>query len=108
MKTEIVYGLHFIDPLSEFHTSQHYIGSCMKHNLFKRLHAHAYGKSNVPYIKAYFNKGIPFVVFALWTGDRKLERHIKNYKNSKKLCPICRDRRLLLEQIIEEVQDHVL
>jgi len=93
MKTEIVYGLHFMKPLSDTHTSQHYLGSCLKENFHKRLKLHRKGQSYVPYIREYTKKNISFVVFATWDGDRVTERQLKNRKNTPRLCPICRTMR---------------
>lgn len=92
MQTEIVYGLHFISPLNPTRPAQHYIGSCKKLNLYKRLQLHATGKSGVKYIEAYYKKRIPFVVFGLWKGSKQYERLIKNKKNARKYCPICKRR----------------
>jgi hypothetical protein len=36
--------------------------------------------------------GINFTVVRTWNGDRRLERRLKNRKNSPRLCPCCNAR----------------
>ena len=85
MKTTIVYLLHFQEPL---HHAQHYLGSTS--DLFKRLRQHWTGKSRVCIVNAFIKKQIPFVLAQTWQGDKRVERHLKERHNNKKLCPICR------------------
>jgi hypothetical protein len=35
-------------------------------------------------------RGIGFQIVRTWPGSRSFERKLKNRKNARKLCPICR------------------
>ena len=41
--------------------------------------------------QAFYRQGIPFIIVRTWSeGDRTVERKLKNLKNARLLCPICR------------------
>lgn len=90
MKTNIVYGLHFEKPIgSSKHKAQHYIGSCI--NLRQRLNEHWTGKARCAITKAFYDKHIPFTLAFVRSGDRKVERQLKNQHNHKRFCSICKE-----------------
>ena len=79
----MVYMLHFTTPLSH---AKHYVG--FTDNVPQRLNRHRSGHGS-PLVKAVQENGSSFVLARLWDGDRKLERRIKDQKNSPRFCPIC-------------------
>lgn len=80
---KIVYLLHFDRP---YEGVQHYVG--YTDNIKGRMKRHKSGNGS-KLIAAVTSKGIGFKLVKVWEGDRSLERKIKNYKNSPKICPIC-------------------
>ncbi len=84
----MVYLIHFDQPLAH---AQHYIGFCEKQNgLESRLEYHRTGRGS-KLLKAVSEKGIGFEAVRTWPdGDRNFERSLKNRKNAKRLCPICK------------------
>lgn len=86
----MVYLLHLDRPVSKAHTSQHYIGWCRRNMLEKRLARHASGDGN-PMLRAAKLRRIDWRVAKIWDREtRGFERRLKNRKNAKRLCPICR------------------
>jgi predicted GIY-YIG superfamily endonuclease len=80
----MVYLLHFSKRLSH---AQHYIG--FTEDVTQRMTAHKSG--NGARLTAVLNeKGITYEVVRVWKGNRKLERKLKNRKNARKLCPVCK------------------
>lgn len=87
---QAVYLLHFVEPISKKHTTQHYLG--YGSDVDVRIQQQRRGKKNIAANLCHVAKRrrIRFVVAKLWIdGDRKLERQLKNKKNHRKLCPIC-------------------
>lgn len=82
-----VYVLHYARPISAGHTSQHYIGWC--YHLPSRMAQHMKGKG-ARFTQVAHERGIPFVIAAVFPGSRSYERQIKNKKLGWRLCPICR------------------
>jgi len=83
---DFVYLLHFDRPISDKHTTQHYIGYAS--DIVKRLNCHKSGNgARLTEIAKIRNIG--FALVRLWHGDRNFERKLKNRKNAPKLCPIC-------------------
>lgn len=82
-----VYLLHFS---RSYRHARHYIG--YTDNLEERLARHRAG-NGARLIEVITKIGITFEVVRIWSGKRKLERRLKNNKNSKFLCPICREER---------------
>ncbi len=98
----VVYLLHFERPISERDTAQHYIGYAF--HLPSRIDQHLHGRG-ARLTQVAKERGIPFVVAAVWPGDRSYERKLKNQKCGPKLCPICRrahDPRQLSLDLAEE------
>lgn len=82
-----VYLLHFDRPISDKHTTQHYIGWA-KH-LPSRALAHMRGQG-ARLTQVAVERGIGFVIAQTWSGDRNFERQLKNRKNAPRFCPICK------------------
>jgi predicted GIY-YIG superfamily endonuclease len=80
------YLLHFERPISDRHTTQHYLG--YTDNLETRIKRHQQGQGSV-LCRVAKQRNIGFTVVRTWSGDRTLERRLKNRKASPRLCPIC-------------------
>lgn len=80
-----IYLIHFKE---KFHHAQHYIG--WTKDVDARLERHLAGHGS-RLIRAIVRSGIPFEVVRIWENvDRHFERKLKNRKNAKFLCPICK------------------
>jgi len=103
----IVYVIHLEQPLSPYHTSQHYIGSCRLGHFAERLAEHRSGIRTMHtdkegrvrwtgaarYLQVAVERGIrfwPVRAFidetGTWYGGEYL---LKARKNTPKLCPAC-------------------
>ncbi len=85
-QTSVVYLLHFDRPISENHTCQHYLGSCV--DLDERVHEHR-TNPDARLLQVAKERGIGFTVVRIWAGGRQLERQLKSLHNGRKLCPVC-------------------
>ena len=85
-QTTMVYLIHFDTPISQDHTCQHYLGSCV--DLDERMQTHRV-KPDARLLQVAKERGIGFRVVRIWEGGRQLERKLKNLHNGKKLCPVC-------------------
>lgn len=86
-----VYLLHFEKPIAPGrHSCQHYLGSA--DDLDARLRKHAQ-QPDARLLQVAKERGIGFEVVRTWTGDRQLERKLKQRKAGPELCPICRNER---------------
>jgi predicted GIY-YIG superfamily endonuclease len=83
-----VYLIHFKTRISPKHTCQHYLGYT-KDSIKRRLEEHKAGKG-ARLTQVAVERGIDFEVVRAWKGSRALERKLKNRKNSRELCPVCR------------------
>ena len=82
----MVYLIHFEEKL---HHAQHYIGFVEK-DLKQRIKKHKNNKG-AKLLIAVNQKGIQWEVVRVWeTGDRTLERKLKNCKKARCFCPLCR------------------
>jgi hypothetical protein len=81
----MIYLLHFDRPYKH---ARHYIG--YTDNLEARLQRHRSGQG-ARLIEVIISVGINFVLARVWQGDRYFERKLHNRKNSKFLCPICKE-----------------
>lgn len=80
----VVYLIHFDQPL---HHAQHYVG--FTENLAQRLHEHDTNGS--PLIRAINQAGIPWRVSRIWENVKQgYERYLKDQKNIRRFCPICK------------------
>ena len=77
------YILHFEQP---YHHARHYVGSADNLPLRISQHESGNGARLIEVIKA---AGINFVLSRTFEGTRKLERRIKDRKETPKFCPIC-------------------
>jgi hypothetical protein len=84
----MIYLLHYDSPL---HHAQHYLGSCDDP---QRIQDHGAGTSRARLPQVFFELGVKFVVAQTWEGGRTDERKLKNRKNARVLCPICRTKKL--------------
>lgn len=83
----MVYLLHFSEP---YRHAQHYIGYCEEDHLQERLDRHLRG-NGARLVRVIAQAGISVEIARTWPGaDRAFERQLKNRKNAKNLCPICR------------------
>jgi predicted GIY-YIG superfamily endonuclease len=83
----IVYLAHAWEPyITNGKEASHYIGYTRDLNARQDLHALGRGSK---LIKAWEERGIPWTVVRVWTGDRYFERKLKNRRNHRRLCPIC-------------------
>jgi len=89
-----VYLIHFDEPIGDTDNprgqAQHYLGYA--DDLEARLERHRAG-NGARLLEVCKERGITWRLVRTWSGDRKLERRLKNQKNSPKLCPICRKER---------------
>jgi hypothetical protein len=84
----MIYLLHYDRPL---HHAQHYLGSCDDP---QRIQHHGNGTSRARLPQVFCQLGVQFVVARTWEGGRTGERKLKNQKNARVLCPICRIQKL--------------
>lgn len=79
-----VYLIHFEE---KYHHAGHYLGYT-KHLWFRIITHRA--NMGAKLLRAVNHAGINWVVVRTWTVDSQdLERKLKSFKNSPKLCPIC-------------------
>jgi predicted GIY-YIG superfamily endonuclease len=86
-KEGIIYLIHFDTKL---HHAQHYLGFCKDGNLEKRIERHMSGDGS-KLMRAVMENGITWRVVKTWVGTRTFERSLKNKKNSRCLCPACKE-----------------
>lgn len=86
MNVGTVYLLHFDRPISDHHTTQHYLG--WARHLPSRIAKHANG-SGARLTQVARERGIGFTVARTWPGDRNFERTLKRRKYGPRICPIC-------------------
>lgn len=102
-----VYLLHFERPISDRHTTRHYIGYC--DNLAVRIQKHWHG-AGARLTAVARERGIAFEVVRVWRGGRQLERRLKNRHESPRLCPVCNQQvqRGLFELTPAEIADELI
>lgn len=81
--TLTVYLIHFS---VSYHHARHYLGVAV--DLPSRLTQHAKGQG-ARLMQVVTDAGIKWEVVRTWTGDRKLERRLKNRKSASRFCPLC-------------------
>lgn len=70
--------------------ANHYMGYTNR-SLKARMKEHEAATGQGAHIMAAFKKaGIAWEVVRTWTGNKALERQLKNQKNLPRLCPVCR------------------
>ena len=88
---EVCYLLHFDRPISNGHTTQHYLGTTT--HLAKRLIKHA-DRPDAKLLQVAKERGIGFTLVKVGIAPkgegRKLELQLKAYHNSPKFCQCCK------------------
>lgn len=80
-----VYLLHFTRPVAH---ATHYIG--WSENVPARIEQHLDGRGS-PLVAAAIEGGGDVQVAQLWPGaNRAFERQLKNRRNARGICPVCR------------------
>lgn len=89
MKSGSVYLIHLGEPMAH---ARHYIG--WARSVAARLAHHRRG-TGAGFLAVAAERGIEFDVVRTWqNADKIFERHLKNRKNARRLCPVCREREL--------------
>jgi predicted GIY-YIG superfamily endonuclease len=86
---QTVYLIHF---LKSYKHARHYLG--YSENLDKRITDHLCGMG-ARLMEVVTEAKIEWKVVRTWSGDRKLERRLKNRKEAPSLCPICSGKKAL-------------
>jgi len=94
-----VYLLHFEQPISSNHTTQHYLGYAS--DLDARLNQHRAGQG-ARLVQVAQERRIGWRLVRTWAGGRMVERRLKRQKNAPRMCPVCNGRPLLVDK-----QSHV-
>ena len=81
-----VYLLHFARP---YHHARHYLGFCDRGRLDTRLDEHRRG-AGARLMQVLGEAGIAWILVRTWQGNRRLERRLKRWHGSGRLCPVCR------------------
>lgn len=83
----MIYLIHFDVPYKRV---SHYIGFTSKKTVKQRMNYHRKGLGS-RLMKAVTEAGINWQVVRTWPGGtRTEERQMKNQKNHKRLCPVCK------------------
>jgi predicted GIY-YIG superfamily endonuclease len=94
MQPEYVYLIHFHQPISDRHTTQHYCGFAL--DVEARLVHHLTGRG-ARLCQVANERGIDYEVVRVWVAapgkGRELERQIKSWKMGPALCPVCSSKR---------------
>ena len=82
----MVYLIHFDKPYKH---AKHYLGYASK-SVERRLKKHEDG-TGARLMQVIGEAGITWQLVRVWPdGDRQLERKLKNWHGSNKLCPVCK------------------
>ncbi len=84
----MIYIIHFDEKLAH---AQHYVGYCKEERFAIRMFEHGAG-IGAKILRALVEKGIHYRIANTFPGDRILERRIKNQKNTRRYCPICKSK----------------
>lgn len=88
-----VYLIHFDQPIGNpgnpHGQAQHYLGYASK-SLKSRIERHRSG-NGARILQVISQLGIDWKVVRTWSGNKALERKLKNYHNAPKLCPVCKE-----------------
>lgn len=87
-----VYLLHFTQPITGWHTTQHYIG--WGEYLDRRIYEQILGGSAAARLcQVARERGIGVLIARIWPGETTdFERRLKDRHESPTLCPICKGR----------------
>lgn len=85
-----VYLLHLDSPLAH---AGHYIGFCSSAaNVTRRLAHHRSG-NGARFTQVCNERGIGYEIARIWKdGTREFERRLKQYKKTRRFCPLCNPR----------------
>ena len=100
MSDGTVYLIHFDEPIAH---SQHYLGWTAAPVAIDRVQQHIDGLGN-PLVRAVTARGIGVELVRSWSGSPLLEKKLKAWKNSRKLCPICKEGVLRRERVQERAR----
>jgi len=90
------YLFHFSAPVSDRHTCQHYLG--FGEDLEKRIAQQLAGRG-ANLTRVAIERGITLTLVRTWPGySRTDERRLKNQKDGRALCPICKAARYAAQQ----------
>lgn len=85
-----VYLLHFERPIAH---ARHYLGYA--DDVDTRIAKHRNG-NGARLVAEFVANDIGFTVARIWPGgDRTFERKLKNRHNTPRLCPVCREERMV-------------
>lgn len=97
-----VYLIHF-EP--SYRHAQHYLG--WSEDLEPRLHAHAHGQG-ARLTQVAVQAGCNLLLARVWPdGSRSLERRLKAWHGSTRLCPICQGRQALQLGLLDDAPAYV-
>jgi predicted GIY-YIG superfamily endonuclease len=86
-----VYLIHFDRPIGNAGNprgqASHYLGYASK-SLKSRIERHRSG-NGARILQVISQLGIDWKVVRTWSGNKALERKLKNQHNAPKLCPVC-------------------
>lgn len=101
MQEWVVYLIHFDQP---YYHARHYLGTTndLEHRLEQHRRGRRYGGARL--MEVVTSLGITWRVARLWSGGREVERQLKAWKNSCRLCPICQAE-LIAEQVFDAVSE---
>lgn len=99
---EVVYLIHFDQP---YYHARHYLGTTS--DLATRLQQHAAGRryGGARLMEVIIQAGITWRVACTWAGGRALERQLKSWCNSSRLCPICKAERMVEHMMPDTVAE---
>lgn len=81
----IVYLLHFQPAYKH---ARHYLGFTSYRDVSIRLQRHQSGRG-ATLTRVAVEAGVELLLVRTWTGTRQLERRLKRWHGSTKLCPLC-------------------
>lgn len=84
-----VYLLHFSPPYKH---ARHYLGFTSYRDVSIRLQRHQSGQG-ATLTRVAVEAGVELVLVRTWKGNRDLERRLKRWHGSTKLCPLCHTNR---------------
>jgi predicted GIY-YIG superfamily endonuclease len=88
---QLVYLIHFDSP---YYHARHYLGTT--NDLDHRMSQHVRGvrAGGARLMEVVTRAGISWRVACTWKGGRDLERRLKGWCNSARLCPVCKAERI--------------
>lgn len=86
-----LYRLHYLVAIGTTgrNSAQHYSGFSPDNHLETRIASHANGMSGAKLPRAFYERGIPFMVADIWRGTRDDERRVKSNGHASDHCSVC-------------------